>query len=297
MTAAWATGTAVAALAAILLFSPGAHAAAPVVESRPIDARGLPASQGGGAPGSLEERVSRLERQADNPVLLEMLGRLDAMQREIQELRGAIEMQEHKLGGIEQRQRDLYIDSDRRLRQLESKAAAESSATRQQGALPPTPSAQSPEVALPAATGATAAGAVATAREPDQPDAERLAYQRAFDDLQAGRYEASVAAFRNFLARYPDGQYSANAQYWLGEAKYVNRQFADAIAEFNKVLDHYPNSGKTADALLKLGFSHFELQEWDKAGAVLNRVVTEYPSSTARQLAENRLHRMRVEGR
>ncbi len=297
MTAAWATGTGIAALATILLFSPGAHAAAPVVESRPIDARVQPATQGGGAPGSLEERISRLERQADNPVLLEMLGRLEAMQREIQELRGAVEMQEHKIGGIEQRQRDLYIDSDRRLRQLESRSEAAPPSVQDPVTLPSTPSmpsTQSPEVAMPAAAGAAAGTA---AREREQPDAERLAYQRAFDDLQAGRYEASVAAFRNFLSRYPDGQYSANAQYWLGEARYVNRQFADAIAEFNKVLEHYPNSGKTADALLKLGFSHFELQEWDKAGAALNRVVTEYPASTARQLAENRLHRMRVEGR
>ncbi len=291
-----ATGTRITALAAGLMLPLYAFAAAPVVESRPIDARGQQAAPGGGAPGSLEERIIRLERQADNPVLLEMLGRLDALQREVQELRGTVEMQDHKLLGIEQRQRDLYVDIDRRMRQLESGAAAAQQQRQEQAAMPATPGA-APTVAMPSATTPAAGAAGAGVRGRDEPDTERLAYQRAFDDLQAGRYEASVAAFRNFLARYPDGQYSANAQYWLGEAKYVNRQFSDAIAEFNKVLELYPGSGKSADALLKLGFSHYELQDWNKASDALNRVISEHPSSTARQLAENRLHRMRVEGR
>jgi tol-pal system protein YbgF len=291
-----AAGGWIATLAAAVVLPLSVFAAAlpPIVESRPIDAQGTTA-QGGFAtvsPGSLEDRVARLERQADNPIMLEMHGRLEALQLEVQQLRGEVEVQTHKLGSIELRQRDLYLDIDRRIRQLESGAAA--AQREDQAAMPAqVPAASPPAVATIGAVGVTAV----TQDRQAEPDTERLAYQRAFDDLQAGRYEASVAAFRNFLARYPDGQYSANAQYWLGEAKYVNRQFADAIAEFDKVLQHYPGSGKAADALLKLGFSHYELQDWDKASDALNRVVTQYPGSTARQLAENRLHRMRVEGR
>lgn len=294
-----AAGGRIAALVIGVVLPLSVFAAAPVVESRPIDTQrpGAPGGMASAPSGSLEDRVARLERQADNPVMLEMLGRLDTLQREVQELRGLVEVQGHKVIGVEQRQRDLYLDIDRRMRQLESGAAT----GQRQGAtsLP----AQSPDAAsgtmssgvvIGGAAGVTTAGA----QDPQaDPDAERLAYQRAFDELQAGRYEAAVASFRNFLSRYPDGQYSANAQYWLGEAKYVSKQYPDAITEFDKVLRVYPNSGKAPDALLKLGFSHYELQDWDKASDALNRVVTQYPGSTARQLAENRLHRMRVEGR
>lgn len=296
MAGRWAT---VIVAVAMLPLSALAAALPPIVESRPIDAQGR--SVGGAAPGavagSLEERVSRLERQADNPILLEMLGRLEALQQEVQELRGTVEMQAHKLIGVEQRQRDLYLDIDRRMRQLESGGATAQQQRQEQDVMPAQAPGVSPAVAAPSAAAGAAAGTGIGAQDGGDPDAEQLAYQRAFDDLQAGRYEASIAAFRNFLARYPDGQYSANAQYWLGEAMYVTRQFSDAVAEFDKVVQHYPGSGKVPDALLKLGFSHYELQDWNRASEALNRVVTQYPASTARQLAENRLHRMRVEGR
>ncbi len=295
-----AAGGWIMALVAGMILPLSVFAAAPIIESRPLDAQGT-AAQGGVASassGSLEDRVTRLERQAGNPILLEMLGRLDALQLEVQELRGLVDVQAHKIIGVEQRQRDLYLDIDRRMRQLESGAATgqrqgQEAVSSQAPSLDATPGAMPSGAALGGATGVTAG---AQDQQADS-EAERLAYQRAFDDLQAGRYEASVASFRNFLSRYPDGQYSANAQYWLGEAKYVSKQYSDAIAEFNKVLQVYPNSGKAPDALLKLGFSHYELQDWDKASDALNRVVAQYPGSTARQLAENRLHRMRVEGR
>jgi tol-pal system protein YbgF len=127
--------------------------------------------------------------------------------------------------------------------------------------------------------------------------AERQAYERAFDTIKAGRYEEAVDEFRSFLSRYPGSTYSANAQYWLGEANYVMRRFEEAAVEFDKVLKFYPDSAKAADAMLKLGFSQYELQRWSDASATLQRVIERYPSSTARQLAEGRLQRMRMEGR
>jgi tol-pal system protein YbgF len=146
---------------------------------------------------------------------------------------------------------------------------------------------------VPAADAATAATAAAAG---GGDNAERDSYQKAFDLMKAGRYDEAIAAFRGFLARYPDGEYSANAQYWVGESNYVLRRFDEAAAEFGKVIDFFPDSGKAPDALLKLGFSQYELQQWDKAGQTLTRVVQQYPRSTARQLAEGRLQRMRMEG-
>lgn len=286
-------------LAALIV--PAAHGAAlpPIIESQPIGG-GVPAQPGvAGQPAraamTLEERVTRLERQAESQILMEIMSRLEALQIEVQELRGSAEMQGHKITGIEQRQRDLYLDIDRRMRQLESApATAGAGAAPQAATTPPVP----PAAAAPAIVAMPSASVPApAARTGEDPVAERTAYQRSFDDLQAGRYPDAINGFRNFLARYPDGEFSANAQYWLGEAMYVTRQFPDAIAEFNKVLQLYPNSGKAPDAMLKLGFTYYELQDWNRAGETLSRVVDQYPGSTARQLAENRLHRMRLEGR
>ena len=125
---------------------------------------------------------------------------------------------------------------------------------------------------------------------------EKIDYRSAFNLLKEGRYDEAISEFNAFLSQYPHGQFSANAQYWLGEANYVTRRFPAAVEEFNKVLESYPESNKVPDAMLKLGFSYYELSDWDNTNTILNQLVQRYPSSTAAQLAQNRLHRMKIEG-
>lgn len=300
----------VAATGLGLAFCASAASPPPIIESQPLGAD-RPAERAVSGGDRLEERLARVERQLENQTLVEMLTRLEALQQEVQELRGAAELQGHRMDGIEQRQREIYIDIDRRMRQLES-------AREREEATPPVPSgdsgdagepgaaaspgATSASIAAAAGVGAAAASAagagttMAALEQPDDPGSERAAYDRAFDLIRTGRYDAAINAFRAFLARYPSGAYSANAQYWLGEANYVTRRFEEAAAEFGKVVRFYPDSSKTADALLKLGFSQYEMQRWDEARQTLDRVVGEFPATTARQLAEGRLQRMRMEG-
>ena len=75
------------------------------------------------------------------------------------------------------------------------------------------------------------------------------------------------------------------------------RRFPTAIEAFNKVLVHFPDSPKIPDAMLKIGFSYYELKKWQEARSILEELVRRFPDSTAAQLAKNRLHRMKLEGR
>ncbi|MEQ8493089.1 MAG: YbgF trimerization domain-containing protein, partial [Gammaproteobacteria bacterium] len=84
----------------------------------------------------------------------------------------------------------------------------------------------------------------------DSPASE-AAYRDAFGLLKAGKYEDSIAAFNGFLQQYPHSQYADNAQYWLGEAYYVMRQFEPAIEQYQKLVSGYPDSQKQSHALLK----------------------------------------------
>ncbi|MDX9740018.1 MAG: tol-pal system protein YbgF [Gammaproteobacteria bacterium] len=263
-------------------------AAPPIIESQPLPRPGaasaMPAQS---APASAANESSQ--------ILMEMYSRMEALQREVQELRGALEVQEHRGSSLEQRQRELYVDIDRRLRRMEETAAATTAAP-VSGAgevMIPAPAPAPAPVPVPQASQAAAPAPAAAA----DVQAERQAYERAFDIIKAGRYEEAITEFRGFLSRYPGSTYSANAQYWLGEANYVLRRFEEAADEFSRVLQFYPDSAKASDAMLKLGFSQYELQRWSDASATLQQVIERYPSSTARQLAEGRLQRMRMEGR
>jgi len=236
----------------------------------------------------LEARIEQLGRRLDSRSLMDMLDQITSLQGEVQQLRGDIEVQNHTLEGLQKRQRDLYLDIDRRLHRLEA-GGVESQ--------PTSPLSGAPGGAAPAAAGATATMTAPVAATPAlNPADQRKAYDQALELLKEGRYNDAAAAFQEFLKQYPDSSYADNAQYWLGEVYYVTRQFQPALAEFNKVLTVYPGSTKAADAKLKMGYIQYELKDWGKARELLSDVVKAYSGSTSARLAQERLDRMQKEG-
>ena len=71
---------------------------------------------------STSERLDSIERTLDSRGLLDLLNRVEKMQRDIQQLRGDIEVQTHTLKEMQRRSREQYLDIDRRLQQIESGA-------------------------------------------------------------------------------------------------------------------------------------------------------------------------------
>ena len=243
---------------------------------------------------AIEKRLSRLERLLENQTLVDLMTRMDSLQNQVQDLLGKMEEQTHNMEQLKKRQRDLYLDIDRRLQTME-KAQTSMPGTAASGSVfgTPMPGGSVPGASVSAGAGATGmAPSTAVAGSADsQADLqqERAAYERAFNLLQDGRYDLAVAAFKSFMQSYPAGKFADNAQYWLGEANYVQRHFKVALNEFDKVVKNFPNSPKRADALLKLGYSYQELGDINKARLSLNEVVMSYPNSTAASLAQKRL--------
>jgi len=237
----------------------------------------------GMAVADLEQRVERMERVVNSQGLVDMALQIERLQNEIRQLRGDIESQRYELESMKKRQRDLYLDMDRRLRSQET------------GTTPPVTVSPKPSIQTRTGddTGSETAGTVSTSVNAN----EQVDYQNALNILREGRYAQSIEAFSNFLKKYPQSLYAANARYWVGEAHYVSREFKESMVEFQKVVDQYPESPKVADALLKIGFIHYELAEWNKARSILESVTRRFPGSTAAGLADNRLQKMRVEGR
>ena len=102
---------------------------------------------------------------------------------------------------------------------------------------------------------------------PWQVNAANSATAIAFDALEGRqRYPAAIAGFRRFPARVPDQHALAdNAQYWLGEAYYVTRDYDRALTAFTRVGQLWPDSRKAPDAALKLGYTQFELKRFAAA--------------------------------
>jgi len=261
---------------------------------------------------SLSADMARLGRLVDNPAMLEMLQRVDQLSDEISLLTGAIELQEHNIDRIKKQQRELYLDIDRRLREVESRATTQApvggltipkTQTSTQPDLPASTATTSGEQATTseaAAQAATAAAAAAATAQTQAPSAtqveEKEAYQAAFDTLKEGRYKKAKTELIAFLEKYPNSSFAGNAQYWLGEAHYVTRNFSQGIIEFGKVLNQYSSSNKVPDAMLKLGYTYYELKQFDQSKQILQKLRDVFPKSTAARLAGKRLDRIRKEG-
>ena len=118
-------------------------------------------------------------------------------------------------------------------------------------------------------------------------------YKAAYGDYSRGAYDLGISGFRDYLAKYPKGSLAANAQYWVGECYYSQKEFKEAIAEFEAVLKNYPKSEKAADALLKKAFCYHELKDPATEKAILNEVLEKYPKAEAARMAKTRLGNLR----
>jgi tol-pal system protein YbgF len=245
-------------------------------------------------------------QDAGQSVMANLVIQVQELQDEVRNLRGQLEEQSRELENLKRRQRDQYLDLDQRLSDVRNsqpvltggQAFVADSSVQDGTTLRPT--ADVPEVRAPLTTGSTATGIgqpLAQSQAPASIAAEvKLAYDQAFQSLKDLRYADAAEKFQSFLDRYPNSDYSDNAQYWLGESYYVTRNYDIALTAFQELMDRFPDSPKVPDALLKMGYTHYELKQWDSARAALTQVQESYPDTTLARLAESRLRGMRMEG-
>jgi tol-pal system protein YbgF len=114
-------------------------------------------------------------------------------------------------------------------------------------------------------------------------------YRRSLDSLRGGGDAEAMAGFREFLRLYPQHDLADNAQYWLAEGYYAQKDYPLAMKEFRRVVERYPQGNKVADALLKVGFCHLALGSTAVGRQTLEQVVRNYPRAEAAALAGARL--------
>jgi tol-pal system protein YbgF len=219
----------------------------------------------------LDTRLARMERVVANQSLLDLANQIDALRNDLRGMHNDVDQLTNSLEASRKQQRDLYADLDRRMKSLESRGGAGAAGSGD--------------------AGSGGAGADSPASGSD----DKAAYQTAFNLLKDSQYDRAIAAFQKFLTAYSDSSLADNAQYWLGEAYYVNKSFPEAQGAFQRVVDKYPQSRKRPDALLKIGYCQYELKQWDSAKGTLSQVATKFPDTTAGHLAQQRLDKMATE--
>lgn len=250
---------------AFVVLSGGVCAQAPVSDltSQSINGQSSELNQ---SVGSMEERVAVLERIVQSRTALQqrVQQQLDTMQGEVDELRGAIELHANQLEKVLQRQRELYLEIDKRVESLKAQT-------------PSVPEAAVTQDPTPITTAATSLS-------------ESEAYEAAVNlILKTREYDKAIPAFEAFLQGYPQSKLADNAHYWLGQLLFNKQQWANASESFNTVVSNFAQSTKRPDAMLKLGIIAQRTGKNAEARSWFEKVVSEYPNSSAAKLANSRL--------
>lgn len=269
--------------------------------------------------GKVDGRLTGVENTInDGGSMLNLLNQIETLNAEIARLRGELEAANNRVEIAEKRSKELYLDVDSRLRNLESPAAAE--ATAATAAPAPAAAAPAPAPAAPAkpvmpaetapvpavstgaapvpATAPSPAGAprtpgavVVTARPgvSGDPVAEASAYEAAHATRRAGRFADAAKMFAQFVAAHPASSLAAPAQYWVGDSLYNAKDYAGAIAAHRFLLDTYPSSNKVPDSMLNMASCLREMGDLSGERKTLDQLVNRYPSSEAAEKARKRL--------
>ena len=211
----------------------------------------------------LKKRVVAIEAIVQGGGLADMQNQIEALKQEVANLKGDLEVAQHNLEATQTRQKDLYTDTDTRLRRIESGPAPA-----------PTP-----------ANGAS--GAVAPVATAEEKDVKALADANLLS--QSAKYKEAFAAFDSFLKEYPTSKLAPEALYGMGYSQFGLKNYKSSIATQQKVLDLHPESAKVPEAMFNMANSQIQLGQVSSAKKTLRDLIAKFPDATVTPNAQKRL--------
>jgi tol-pal system protein YbgF len=223
---------------------------------------------------ALEARIVSVENVIKSQGLMDLINQIDALNQELSNVKGQLEVAQHDLELSAQRQKDLYADTDSRLRKLEGAAT--------QAELPPTQ-----ENGVPATKLAESSAASADVKSDDSPEAK--AFDNAQSLLRAGKYKEAFDAFDKFIQSYSSSKQLPEAQYSLGFSQFSLKNYKAAIATQQKLITQFPENAKVPDAKYNIANCQIQLSDIDGAKKTLRDLIAQHPNSELIPNAKRRL--------
>ena len=209
---------------------------------------------------AMEKRIAAIEAVVQSGGLADMSNQIDALKQEVANLKGDLEVAQHNLDATQTRQKDLYVDTDTRLRKLEG------------GTVP------SANNSVPA-----------NAAQPVAEEKDAKAFADANTLSQSAKHKEAFAAFDAFLKEYPNSKLAADALYGMGYSQFALKNYKSAIATQQKVIDLHPDSPKVPDAMYNMANSQIQLGQVSSAKKTLRDLVSKYPDAGVTPSAQKRL--------
>ena len=198
-----------------------------------------------------------------------LLERINLLKKEIELLTASIETNTLSISRLEEANQIRYVDLDKRIHLLETKLLFEDIEDSRDN-----------EQALNPLSGLVE----------DQIDSGEFGlWSNSMKLLDNSRYSEAAENLRLLILSYPNGTYTGDAYFWLGEIYLVQEMFEDSSEILNAFVSKFENHPRKPDGLYKLALAKINLNEIPAAEAFLQEVISNYPNSGAALLAEQDL--------
>lgn len=235
----------------------------------------------------LKKNQQALEAIVKGQGLADMLNQLEAMNQEIARLKGELEVANHTIEALQQRQKDLYADTDTRVRKLEG-ALIEASQAESQTEEKTTASVTEENAA---STGNVESGKTTPVATQNAQEVQAL--EAANTLSKEAKHKEAFAAYDKFIKDFPTSAFVADATYGLGFSQYSLKNYKSAISTQQKLIDAYPNSNKLPEALMNMGNSQVQLGLVAAAKKSYKTLIEKFPGHALVPTAQKRLELMK----
>src|ERR1700720_4356106 len=234
--------------------------------------------QSGDTVGKLNGTMSALQKSVQD-VQANSGARLDTMSTQVQGLSDNLEEIKSRLGKLNQQ----LVDLQNTVQSLDAKVSGG-------GGTAPSTGVSNPGAGM--SSQPPVGGAVApTSGGGPAPSADTL-YSNGLRDITSGKYDLARQEFQDYLKYYGDTDLASNAQYYLGEIAYSQRNYDLAVTEYDKVLTNYQHSFKVPPARLKKALANIELGQKATGVRELREIVKRYPGTEEDRRARAKLKEM-----
>lgn len=194
----------------------------------------------------------RNQLQSQQEVQLNLLNRIDQLTREVQNLRGQVDVLNNSLGQERQNAQSLYGDINSRLEQMDPKAKAQQ-------------------------------------RAADAEIASEQEFNTCLSSFQKGAADKAISCFNAFGQKFKSSKFYPDSLFWLGSSYYMKGQFARAIDVERQFTTKYPRHAKAPEGMLLLGMAQMDNKQTAEAKKTLNALIKKYPKSDSAAMAKKQL--------
>ena len=198
-----------------------------------------------------------------------LLEKINLLKKEIESLTASIETNNLTISRSEEANQIRYVDLDKRIHLLETKLLFEDNLDQE-----PLKESINPLSGL---------------VEEDIDSGEFSLWSNSMKLLDNSRYSEAAENLRLLILSYPDGTYTGDAYFWLGEIYLVQEMFEDSAEILNAFTIRFEQHPRKADGLYKLALARLNLDDLSLAKSLLQEVISNYPNSGAALLAEQDL--------